>query len=361
MNSSAKILGSQTGFRMGYSEGYRIGFAESLLTKLDSLPEDPIFPLHVAYVQEGLFVLNDGIIDGLSRLVTRLTLINPDSEAVNRISDAKPDLVVVLNGIHAFRPEQVDAVRAMGIPIGVWFADDPYFTNVSTVYAPHYDYVFTHESSCVPLYESLGCRARYLPLAANRRTFRPLRVEDEYQSDICFIGTGFWNRIRFFNRLIPLVKHRRLLLFGGLWNRLKDYRRLASCIRLEGVGLEESVRYYNGAKIVINLHRDPFEPQHSKNSRRIPAESINPRTFEISACGALQLTDRRSDLTRFYKPGLELDTFATPEELVKKAEYYLRREDLRRTIALQGFQRTVQEHTFRQRLTELLLVMTGQT
>jgi len=93
---------------------------------------------------------------------------------------------------------------------------------------------------------------------------------------------------------------------------------------------------------------------HNRNSRNLPAESINPRTFEISACGALQLTDVRGDLPDHYTPGLQLDTYASAAELREKLEHYLHREEERRQMALRGLQRTLQEHTYSRRLKLLL-------
>ncbi|MGM0882785.1 MAG: glycosyltransferase family protein [Bacillota bacterium] len=56
--------------------------------------------------------------------------------------------------------------------------------------------------------------------------------------------------------------------------------------------------------------------------------------FEIAACGTLQLTDIRADLDRFYTPGEEIVTYASPQEMIEKNEYYLHHEHERQTIAL---------------------------
>ena len=116
----------------------------------------------------------------------------------------------------------------------------------------------------------------------------------------------------------------------------------------------ETAATYNGAKIVINMHRAHDDATFNSNSGQLTAVSPNPRTFEISACGTLQLTDIRDDLGSFYTPGVDIVTYSSPVEMVEKIEYYLNHEEERQEIALRGMYRTMKEHTYAHRLTMLL-------
>lgn len=118
--------------------------------------------------------------------------------------------------------------------------------------------------------------------------------------------------------------------------------------------IEETVNYYNGARIVLNIHRTTEPGVDNHNDHGLRGASINPRTYEISACGTLQMTDIRDDLGRYYVPGQELDTFADAGELVGKIRHYLLHEDLRRAVSVKGMLRTLQEHTFARRVGDLL-------
>jgi spore maturation protein CgeB len=100
------------------------------------------------------------------------------------------------------------------------------------------------------------------------------------------------------------------------------------------------------------MHRASVDQTYNRNSQGVGARSLNPRTFEINACGALQLTDVRSDLAEFYKPGEEIETYSSAKELVEKCEYYLNHEDKRQAIAMRGMIRTMNEHTYHHRLNE---------
>ncbi|MNM65500.1 Spore protein YkvP [compost metagenome] len=111
--------------------------------------------------------------------------------------------------------------------------------------------------------------------------------------------------------------------------------------------------------MVINLHRAHDDDTINNNAVKLSADSPNPRTFEISASGTLQLIDQRADLARFYKPGVEIETYESPQELLEKVDFYLTHEKERRDIALRGLERTYAEHTYSHRINEMLSVIFG--
>lgn len=114
---------------------------------------------------------------------------------------------------------------------------------------------------------------------------------------------------------------------------------------------------YCASQIVINLHRSPDDESYNLNSRKIPALSVNPRTFEIAACGAFQLSDERADLSSLYAPGEEMITYSSPEDFLAKVEYYLRNPEQRSEIALRAMQRTLRDHTYEARLQKMFEIV----
>lgn len=352
--SAGVIQGRADGYQLGWSHGHHLSRCEAAMREIP-LPAQLYWDVKVLYVQEGLYNLNQGILDSLGELVRELVIANPTDSIINMALQHRPDLILVLNGLHGLEMGHISQLRDHGFKTAVWFADDPYFLDKTQVYALMYDYVFTHELGCVSYYRELGCKnVAYLPLALNPYQFRPQRVDLSFRSDICFVGTGFPNRIRFFDKLSSYLLGKKLLIVGGAWESLQDYKRLAEHIRLEGSWASE--KYYNGAKIVINLHRSEDEKLNSLNKKAL---SINPRTFEISACGTMQLTDIREDLGDMYTPGVDLETYRSSEELIEKLEYYLNHQEKREAIALQGIKTTHQKHTFTLRLHALLQTIFG--
>ncbi|GGF98704.1 CgeB family protein [Paenibacillus abyssi] len=359
---SARREGQDAGFRQGRSDGYRIGLYDAVLKGLPALEEPARRDIRVLYVTAGIGVpypaLDQAVIEGLAGLVRYLTVASPSDDVAMIAGNVRPDLVLVLNGV-VLPAEKVAQLRQAGFKTAVWFTDDPYYTDWTIAIAPRYDYVFTLELNCLPFYRQLGCeQVYYLPFAVNPAVFHPKRVPTSRQSDICFIGTAFWNRVELVDRLTPILAQRKVMIAGWWWDRLKNYDLLADKIKLgDWLSPEETASYYNGAKIVINLHRAFDDETLNANSRKIPAVSVNPRTFEISGCGTLQLSDIRQDMHHLYHPGTEIDTYVSDDELIQKIDYYLRHEEERQRVALGGFMRTRKDHTYRKRLGEMLSIL----
>lgn len=305
-------------------------------------------------------IINQGIVEGLKGLVRQVITATPDANIINLTVQTQPDLVLVLLGDQT-PCGQIQAIRKMGIKTAVWFTDDPYYTDVTTQYAQYYDFIFTNELSCVSLYKMFGCKqVHYLPFAANTNIFYPNYVDTTYARDICFIGTAWNNRISFFDSIAKYLSNMNIIIIGPLWNKLSHYSLLSNKIVPTGIASTAVANFFNGAKIVINLHRSHDDKTlFKKNTRNLNAYSINPRTFEISACGAFQLTDLRQDLSSYYTPGYEIVTYTSPNELIEKIHYYLQHEDERYEIALRGFQKTMREHTFRKRMLKMLKTIFG--
>jgi hypothetical protein len=84
----------------------------------------------------------------------------------------------------------------------------------------------------------------------------------------------------------------------------------------------------------------------------------NMRLFEATGVGTLLITDAKSDLGELFEVGKEVVAYRTPEECAELIAHYLAHEDERRTIAAAGQRRTLTEHAYVRRtsqLTELLL------
>lgn len=348
--------GKEDGFIAGYDAGWRVGACDAVRQSV-VIPEPVIVPLRILYVPQGFEAIDSGIIDSLRACVKELHIASPEELAQQAIS-LRPDLVLVLNGLHTFPEDhlqQIDAIRLLGIRTAVWYVDDPYMTETTAKNAIHYDIVLTHELSTVALYKELGCQiVHYCPLAVNENLFRPLKTTVEYGSDICFIGQGFWNRIEMFDAIADTLLGKRTIIIGQLWERLQQYSKLKPFINMGWITSDECIKYYNAAKIVINMHRTTETGADNFNTLNYPGYSINPRTFEIAACGAFQLTDVREDLANHYRPGYDIETYGDANDLSAKLTYYLSHEEERRNVALRGYYRTLRDHKFTIRMTQLL-------
>ena len=79
--------------------------------------------------------------------------------------------------------------------------------------------------------------------------------------------------------------------------------------------------------------------------------SASSRPRESAACS---ITDWKKNLHEMFEPGKEVVAYRTPEECVEMVKYYLDHDDERQAIARAGQQRTLRDHTFHQRMQELV-------
>ncbi len=61
--------------------------------------------------------------------------------------------------------------------------------------------------------------------------------------------------------------------------------------------------------------------------------------------------------TLLFEEGKEIVTFRTPEELVDKADYYLKHEKERMRIGLNGYQKVKKCYTYEQQLNKIISIL----
>lgn len=95
---------------------------------------------------------------------------------------------------------------------------------------------------------------------------------------------------------------------------------------------------YDKAKININI------------SLRSIHTGIPLRCFEILGSGGFLLSNYQADFSDCYIDGEDYVSFGSREDMLGKIEYYLSHEKERHEIASNGLRRTMEEHTYKQRL-----------
>lgn len=358
--ASSYQRGRNVGLQAGYEEGYFRGKAQGIVNRLAYAP--PLRNLHVLFIGSGkgfpYSPIDEAIAATLQGMVSQLSMSNARENIAEIARTTMPDLVLVLDGMY-LPPEQMDAVRAMGIRTAVWMTDDPYYTDMTVGWVLHYDYVFTLEIHCVDFYRNMGCpQVHYLPFGAYPVHYRPVVKPAAPRREIGFVGTAYPKRIQFFRPIMDRLMRHNTVINGNWWDKFPGYTQYKNKMEIgKWMGPAQTADVYNNIKIVINLHRAPDDSEINQNRMNIPAASPNPRTFEINACATLQLCDVRDDLARFYTPGVEIETYSSQEELLEKVQYYLVHEAARKQIALRALERTFREHTYAHRLNQMLSII----
>jgi spore maturation protein CgeB len=284
------------------------------------------------------------------------------------VLEFEPDLVLHIVG--QLNKRVLQALKDLKVKTAIWFLDDPQEVDFTSKKSLNYDYVFTVESACVDAYKKAGSNnAYFLPLGCDPLIDKKIdKLEKKYISDICFIGVAFPARVEFFDGVADFLKDYNVKIIGGgktigsandpwLWKKkLKKAKLLDKFILDEVVAPGEAAKYYNGAKICLNIHRAAIDQRASKgNKDKIMPEAVSGRTFEIAGCGAFQLIDdARSNVSKHFKVGEEIVTFSDQEDFKKKVRYYLDNSKEREAIAQAGQKRAYAEHTYKQRIEYLL-------
>ncbi|NLW55845.1 MAG: glycosyltransferase [Firmicutes bacterium] len=287
----------------------------------------------------------------LKKLRHKVRQISPPQLSPKLIQKFQPDVLLVVHGTRT-PLYHVRYARSLGVKTVLWIVEDPYEIDLHRgEMVEAYDLVYTNERQAVKHYKPV--KVSYLPWCCNPEVHRRMEVGEEYQSDLCFVGMGFPNRLRIINAIAPLLKKLNVKLIGR-WERWGElHPDLHKFVLPVENDFYEVQKYFNGAKINLNIHRDPVNPP-SGNSRKVGATSPNDRTFALAGCGAFQLVDAtRPDLLDCFVENKEIVLFTSPRDLARKIEYYLANPKLRQKIGKAAQKRAYREHTFERRLKQI--------
>ena len=73
------------------------------------------------------------------------------------------------------------------------------------------------------------------------------------------------------------------------------------------------------------------------------------------------MTNYQAELPELFEIGVDLEAYGSMEELVDKCSYYLAHEEERKKIALNGYQKVKTSHSYQQRLSEMLHILSKPT
>lgn len=85
----------------------------------------------------------------------------------------------------------------------------------------------------------------------------------------------------------------------------------------------------------------------------------NMRLFEAAGAGSLLITDWKTNLDEIVRIGCEVLAYRTSDECVEMIEYYLKHEAERELIARAGQAKVLRQHTYAQRMKELIEIVRG--
>lgn len=247
-------------------------------------------------------------------------------------------------------PKVLEEIRRRGIITVMWFVEDYKRFTTWTSLAKYYDYMFMIQRGEILKYvEAAGAgRAIYLPVGCDPQMHHKVALTPEetkkWGSDLSFVGAGYNNR----QHMFATLGHYNFKIWGTEWPGVVPFDRLVQD-NARRLSVEEYVKIFNASKINLNLHssseRDGVEPD---------GDFVNPRTFELAATGAFQLTDNRVYLPEVFDTKTEIATFADRKEMIEKIDYFLAKPEERAVFAQAAQRRALKDHTYQQRVQEML-------
>lgn len=206
-----------------------------------------------------------------------------------------------------------------------------------------YDFVFTTKSQNISRYQAHGqANAHYLPSAFEPTVHHPIPVERSRLAsklEVSFVGTYDASRVP----LLEAVGWERLHVWGDRWNRYPVRGTYSDRIHSKAAYYFEFADILSHSKVSLGLLREEAQDRHTQ------------RTFEIPACGALQMCPRNEEVLGFFEEDKECVFFGSIDELLEKVTFYLENEKARQKIAEAGHKRVLADrHTYQDRVRTIL-------
>ncbi len=271
---------------------------------------------------------------------------------VTHLAEDPPDLVLALAQA-PLNLAVLEHLRKKKFLTAMWFVENYRHLTYWQQLAGGYDYWFViQQASCIDALKRAGARqVNYLPMAADPALHRPLGLSEaeqvEYGADVSFVGAGYANR----RTVLPgwLSKNWSFKLWGNEWEGADS---LIPVLQRDGarIDTESCIKVFNATSVNLNLHScvgEGLDPE---------ADFVNPRTFELAACGAFQLVDERSLLPDLFTSN-EMVRFSAVADVPSLIRTWLADPSGRRDIAAAARRRVLAQHTYKHRLSELLTVI----
>lgn len=335
------------------------------------------------------------------------------------VSYFKPDFVLTINHM-GFDADGImsDLLSRMRLPLASWFVDSPLLImGGQTPNVSDYSSIFLWDRDYVDELEAMGfANVHYLPLATDPDIFKPLKRKPgplgALSNSVSFVGDSMVFAIEQTRSELNLASGIEAYLNHAAFDFMNSKDRtpekaiersgLGNVSLLSGDDLKKSLpaaravmwkatQYYRllvikalaglhptivgdeGWRKVIDVDKYKFVaplkyydelpyfyPISDVNMNITSMQmktGLNQRVFDVPACGAFLLTDRRDQIADMFDIGREIACYEDPEEAADLARYYSRRESERLKIVDRGRKRILAEHTYRRRMAKMIEII----
>lgn len=121
----------------------------------------------------------------------------------------------------------------------------------------------------------------------------------------------------------------------------------------------QGVHIYNGVKSLTEMPKVFHLSKINLNMTIPPIQTGLPlRIFDILGCGGFLMTNYQSEIPEHFEIGVDLEAYSSLDELVDKCSYYLTHEAERQQIAMNGYRKVKEKHSYQERMLQMLRTVT---
>jgi spore maturation protein CgeB len=255
-----------------------------------------------------------------------------------QIEDFKPDVVLNQDTFHV-DTALMRRIKSIGSPILVGQIGIAPSRGEDW---PVYDLMMSQLAATVNFFRQLGVHAEVSHLAFEPAVLDALPAAPALDIDVSFVGTVSPDHRQRIALLEAVARRYDLRLFGNPPQALPAASPLHRCLQGEvwGADMYQALRR---SKITLNSHID-----------MAGKEAGNMRLFEATGVGAFLLTDFKDNLHTLFEPDREVAVWRSIDDCLVAIDRALRDNSLRAEVAQAGHARTLGQHTYRHRTSEVL-------
>ena len=109
--------------------------------------------------------------------------------------------------------------------------------------------------------------------------------------------------------------------------------------------LTEMPKIFHASKINLNMTMRPIET------------GLSLRIWDVLGCGGFLISNYQAEIPEYFEIGKDLEVYESTEDLINKIDYYLRHDEERMEIAINGYEKVAKYHTYEVRLAEMIRIL----
>jgi spore maturation protein CgeB len=255
--------------------------------------------------------------------------IELNNALVGVVKKEKPDVIFSVQLGYEIWLETWDYIRANFKSKTVnWCTDDSWkYYQHSRFLAPHFDLMVTTYEEFLPKYRIQNVNTMLSAWSVPIQWIQRPKEGKKCKYKVSFVGAAHGNRK----------------------SKIKELKRMGVKVDCFGYGWEngaidesEIPKIFNNSIISLNFSNSSGENQ------------IKARVFEVTGSGGFLLTEDAKNLNKILVNDKEISVFTDINHCAKKINYYLDNLALRDELAAAGFIKTVENHTYVNRIKNII-------